>query len=495
MSVQRAGCEQGWEPDMFSQNCAIPQLANVMLGACSLVIGIGFVASELFLRASATQSFADMDREKQSLLVLRGLYAATAVLTYGPLAYKRGEWDDGTVTRASIIVFICSGAWTIILAYRGLRDGFSVAFTLRKDLGQLLRNLSGARTVHLAVYVVVMARATWNMTDSRSSAARYEIVLSGMCVLEIPFVLFFGFATVMASKALQELPPTNQTVAIRKKLRAFKRAMLRDFVLCVICSFWMVLIATLLLEYCMLIWGIGCLAALLPGAAINLIKLLPRTKKQPATGTRNGQPRTLQIVPVASTTKLLREWESEGRQSDDPYQTNLPPGIQTFGVPGVSLALLKKLAEEDNIPADWTMTQVCAEVVKPQTRFGHQAKHAEVHCAYAALIGKAIDDKGRPYVGKATQFLSYAWKYSWKVVFTALELFEQRQAEAGAEPSYFFIDQFCLDQHEMSSTAHDATDEKYTEIVAKLQKSIEAPGRVLMLLHPWNQPIVLTRAW
>jgi hypothetical protein len=203
----------------------------------------------------------------------------------------------------------------------------------------------------------------------------------------------------------------------------------------------------------------------------------------------------VQIVPVASTNKPLREWESEGRQSEDPYRTNLQPDVQAFGVPGVSLALLKKLAEEHNIPADWTMAQVCAEVVKPQTQFEHQVKHAKVHCAYAALIGEAVDGKGRPYVGRATQFLSYAWKYSWQVVFTALELFEQHQVEAGADPSYFFIDQFCLDQHEMSSTAHNATDKKYKEIVAKLQKSIEAPGKVLMLLHPWNQPIVLSRAW
>jgi hypothetical protein len=236
---------------------------------------------------------------------------------------------------------------------------------------------------------------------------------------------------------------------------------------------------------------------LLPGAVINVNKLLSCTKKQPATRTRKDQLRTVQIVPVASTAKLLKEWESEGRQSEDPYRTNLPPDIQAFGVPGVSLALLKKLAEQNNIPADWTMAQVCAEVVKPQTRFQHQTKQTEVHCAYAALIGRAVDDKGQPCVGRATHFLSYAWKwkYSWKVVFTALELFEQQQAEAGAEPSYFFIDQFCLDQHEMSSTAHDATDKKYTEIVANLQKSIEAPGKVLMLLHPWNQPIVLSRAW
>jgi hypothetical protein len=124
---------------------------------------------------------------------------------------------------------------------------------------------------------------------------------------------------------------------------------------------------------------------------------------------------------VTSTTKALREWESEGRQSEDPYRTNLQPDVQAVGVLGVSLALLKQLAEENNIPADWTMAQVCAEVVKPQTRFEQvKGKHAEIHCAYAALIGKAVDGKGRPYVGKATQFLSYAWKYPWKVVFTAL---------------------------------------------------------------------------
>ena len=47
----------------------------------------------------------------------------------------------------------------------------------------------------------------------------------------------------------------------------------------------------------------------------------------------------------------------------------------------------------------------------------------------------------------------------------------------------------------MSDTTHDTKDEKYTEIVAQLQKSIEVPGKVVMILHPWNQPVVLSRAW
>ena len=143
------------------------------------LIGIWFVASELFLRASSAQSFVDMDRKKQAFLVLRGLFATAYVLTYGPLAYERGEWDDSSViAKASFIVGTCSGSWSVINGYRGLCNSVSMAFTLRKDLGQLLRNLSGAWTVHVAVYAVVFSRASWNMTESRAVAARLEFMTS-----------------------------------------------------------------------------------------------------------------------------------------------------------------------------------------------------------------------------------------------------------------------------------------------------------------------------
>ena len=33
------------------------------------------------------------------------------------------------------------------------------------------------------------------------------------------------------------------------------------------------------------------------------------------------------------------------------------------------------------------------------------------------------------------------------------------------------------------------------KVVSELQRSIEVPGRVLMLLHPWHAPVVLSRAW
>ena len=47
----------------------------------------------------------------------------------------------------------------------------------------------------------------------------------------------------------------------------------------------------------------------------------------------------------------------------------------------------------------------------------------------------------------------------------------------------------------MAETAHDEQDSAYSLIVDRLQKSIQVPGSVLMLLHPFSQPIVLSRAW
>jgi hypothetical protein len=512
MSIQLMECEQGWEPDMWSQNCSIPRSAHVIHGACWLLVGSIFLTSELFLRTSSQKSFAGMDREKQVIILLRALSAASGMLLFGPLAYDR-EWDDSSFRmKAALFMVSSSFIWLIINSYRGMHNGISTAFALRRDLSQVLRNLSGAKTVHVAIFVVLNARVVWNVTGQRSDTARLALAQTWYCGTAIPLALMFGFAAMLASSALRELPDTNQTVQIRRKVQSFKRTMIYHCLLCLFVVLVMVLFSSLLLEYQLFCGAcVFLLCGVVPGLSINLAKLLPHNTKHSKKRSNTSKPRTVQIVPALSTSsKLLIEWAQEGKQSDDPYTTNLQPDVQTVGVLGVSLALLKKLAEENDVPADWTMAQVCADVVKPQTLFQLQTKYntkqdrevldplpgrKQIHCAYAALIGMAVDDEGRPYVGKATRFLSYAWKYSWKVVFTALELFEQQQAEAGEEPSYFFIDQLCLDQHEMSSTAHDATDEKYKEIVAKLQKSIEVPGKVLMLLHPWNQPVVLSRAW
>ena len=107
------------------------------------------------------------------------------------------------------------------------------------------------------------------------------------------------------------------------------------------------------------------------------------------------------------------------------------------------------------------------------------------------LIRDGKDSTGAPFVSAATHFFSYAWKYSWKVVFTALQSFEMN---SGGEMQYYYmIDQFCLNQHLMTSDI--GPEEMQKLLVSKLRHSIALPNRVLMLLHPYDAPIVLSRAW
>jgi hypothetical protein len=100
---------------MFSQNCAIPQPANAVLGACWLVIGVGFVASELFLRASSVQSFADMDREKQAIVVHGTSWAVCHGLRAGlrPSGIRAG-WVGRQQRRCEGVVYRGHLLWIMV---------------------------------------------------------------------------------------------------------------------------------------------------------------------------------------------------------------------------------------------------------------------------------------------------------------------------------------------------------------------------------------------
>ena len=90
-TTERLGCARGWEPDVFYEHCTIPAAANFAVGICWLVFGTWLLVSELFLHASSTTSFANYDREKQAIIVLRALFVVGQVISIGPLALAAGE--------------------------------------------------------------------------------------------------------------------------------------------------------------------------------------------------------------------------------------------------------------------------------------------------------------------------------------------------------------------------------------------------------------------
>jgi hypothetical protein len=126
------------------------------------------------------------------------------MMLFGPLAYDR-EWDDSSFKmKASMFIWSFSFIWLLINSYRGMHKGISTAFALRRDLSQVLSNLSGAKTVHVAIFVVLIARVTWNLAGQRSDTARLEFGLTWNCGAALPLALMYGFAAMLASSALRE---------------------------------------------------------------------------------------------------------------------------------------------------------------------------------------------------------------------------------------------------------------------------------------------------
>jgi hypothetical protein len=107
---------------------------------------------------------------------------------------------------------------------------------------------------------------------------------------------------------------------------------------------------------------------------------------------------------------------------------------------GVSAAFLRAfLARTD---PSHTTQDVCDAIIKPETR--------ERKCAFIDLLADQTDDKGLPYVGEATMFVSHAWAYHFHVSCeTVLEEAEE------LPDAYFWFDLFVNNQHNTSAKPHD----------------------------------------
>jgi hypothetical protein len=111
---------------------------------------------------------------------------------------------------------------------------------------------------------------------------------------------------------------------------------------------------------------------------------------------------------------------------------------------------------------------VCEKIIKPAT----EAKR----CAYIQIADKAC-------VGKATVFVSHAWKYDINDVFTVMLEY------ADTHPNTFFwFDLFCNNQHQ-------ATSHPFEWWCNTFQQNIQSIGAVLLVMAPWQDPIPLRRAW
>jgi hypothetical protein len=491
------------EADLFSNHCTIPVAARVVTGVLFLLFTPWIILSELYLHRSR---FFQYDPEKRAIITLRVLCFSSAAYLVGPTGYDRKWSDKGGVDQQLAWTLASAGcAFDVLARYRTLRRVVSSAFVLRSDLVDVLRRLTYVEITHTVLWMTVISNSIWKAGGSHSDEHRLQVIVCALAFFA-PWLLLPWPLLHLISRSLRSLPKNIQSESIRRELLNVRSYVKREAVILLISMVFPVAILLYGEKIMVLLMSIAYLCFMLPVVLGNVLKVSKQILSKKASTSDK------RISPMAS--KPLSEWEEHGRCSEP--INSLPSAVVEAGVAGVSWECIRQFAEENEIPQGWTMAQLCANAIKPKTNFAcsiearrfsleQQKEPVQVHCSYAALIGKARDGQGRAYVAAPTHFFSYAWSYPWSVVFSAIGALEQ-EAEEGAATGgaagggqsqfYYFIDQFCLDQHVMTSgAAMLSKEEMQAEIVAKLRHSIEVPGRVLMLLHPYDKPVVLQRAW
>eukprot|EP00937_MAST-01D_sp_MAST-1D-sp2_P001674 g1674.t1 len=203
------------------------------------------------------------------------------------------------------------------------------------------------------------------------------------------------------------------------------------------------------------------------------------------------------VTHVARTSKELGE--DPARCEIVRAEQDRPEGL---ALNGVSLALLKRFADEYNVGPGMTAANVCTQLVKPATN--------EARMSLAAVL-QGGRDRRAPWCGAPTHFISYAWSYSFRTLIDIVEHHEQEFPPGKKCTNFYFLDQFSLNQHKFGGAAVDAkskpgapgygaawqadTKKLQRHIVDALTAQMLKAGHVLMCLWPLEAPTPLRRAW
>ena len=189
---------------------------------------------------------------------------------------------------------------------------------------------------------------------------------------------------------------------------------------------------------------------------------------------------------------------SEGKTEEDAmnaleaeFNNKKAPSLP-FPKKGVKLSVLLKVVEENkgktfDCPVNhfnlsegtnqkafenFTTTDVCELILKPIVR--------DEQCSYCEYLENHGE---RHLVGVASVFISHAWKYTFVEVISALEYHFRN------EPDIFIW--FDL----VSNNQIQAPNLSFEWWSNTFKSAIEDFGRVVLILSPFDKPVVLTRGW
>jgi hypothetical protein len=149
---------------------------------------------------------------------------------------------------------------------------------------------------------------------------------------------------------------------------------------------------------------------------------------------------------------------------------------------GVTKAVQSGEVDGVKDPAKATIWHAVQAFAKPQGASKKCPRDGNSGAAYVDLL-KSSDD-----VGPSTAFLSYTWYYTLADTIAALDEWIKK---TGRDPqrTYVWMDALCLNQHRISEQLSPEL------VAAEFGPRVEAIGRILPMLHPWDDPVYTNRAW
>ncbi|KAJ3416151.1 Kinesin light chain 3 [Chytridiales sp. JEL 0842] len=191
--------------------------------------------------------------------------------------------------------------------------------------------------------------------------------------------------------------------------------------------------------------------------------------------------RKLKEIPIL-TVDEIRGVKPE--QHDPIPQVDSPPLAENHPL-GLSIEFFNwfvKTHKLDEYPYNTlTTSQVCAKIIVPEL--------SSLNCTYISLLGSRKDEEtGQPFLGPANMFVSHAWSFRFETCLDTLRQHDEANKKASNEKTYFWFDLFANNQISAASLPQSWWSTTFKSHIASI-------GSVLLILHPWDKPIPLTRAW
>lgn len=156
--------------------------------------------------------------------------------------------------------------------------------------------------------------------------------------------------------------------------------------------------------------------------------------------------------------------------------------LTDIGQRGFTLTFLRDFLAKHNISDKMNSNEIVNGIIKPAT--------SEQQCSYARLVSNLITSRSSRGVelgaalGEVTHFVSYSWSCPLVELVNALENRSRKGSRHNGE-TYYFIDIFGVNQHNMFGQ---------TELPS-LTKVIDGACELVVVSHPWEQPVPFTRVW